>query len=264
VGYLTDTHCHLNLKIFQEDLQQVLDRAWERGVKRILVPGIDLETSRRAIGIAESDPRIFAAVGVHPSEANTWQPGTSRSLREIASHPKVAAIGEIGLDYYRDLAPRTLQKQIFRAQLELAVELGKPVSVHNRAAWQDLWGELVRWMDGIPTNSGRSPGVLHSFDGEIDQGLQALEKGFFLGVSGPVTFTKARLHQQLVTGLPLAGILIETDAPYLTPHPFRGHRNEPSYTYLIVEKIAALHQTSPELVAEVTSANAARLFTWGA
>lgn len=264
---LTDTHCHLNLNKFQEDLPDVLARAEASGVERILVPGIDLPTSRLAVEIAERYPIVFAAVGVHPSDANTWDQSTAFNLRQLASSTKVVAIGEIGLDYYRDHASRDLQRQIFREQLLIAAELELPVSVHNRSATQDVWSDLTEWQARLHEKGlglAERPGVLHSFDGTLEDAQAMINCGFFLGISGPVTFSNARQRQQLAAQLPLSSLLIETDAPYLTPLPYRGRRNEPAYTHYIIEKLAALHQVEYPVVAQETFSNAARLFVWGA
>ncbi len=268
MGWLTDTHCHLNLNTFQEQLESVLERAWERGIGRILIPGIDLETSRSAVALAERYEALYAAVGVHPGDASTWTEDTLPALRELARHPKVVAVGEIGLDYYRDRSPRPLQRQVFRAQLELAAELELPVVIHNRESIADLWGELSAWQDALEQNgsalSGR-PGVLHSYDGTLDTAQQAISKGFFIGVSGPVTFKNAGERQSVVSALPLEHVLIETDAPYLTPHPYRGRwPNEPSYVAFVAEKIAELHGLPIETVTRTTWQNAVQVFHWGA
>ena len=265
MGWFTDTHCHLNLNIFQEDLASILERAWERGLRRILVPGIDLATSRSAVALADQHPNLYAAVGIHPGDASTWSEHSLSELRELASHPKAVAIGEIGLDYYRDRSPRPLQRQVFRAQLELAGELGLPVVIHNREATDDLWAELSAWQTELSSASSaltQHPGVLHSFDGSDSFARQAISSGFFIGISGPVTYKNARDRQELVTGLPLEHLLIETDAPYLTPHPYRGRRNEPAYVTLVAEKIAELHGQGVEAISRATWENAALLFGW--
>jgi TatD DNase family protein len=267
VRFLTDTHCHLNLNIFREDLSEILDRAQERGVSRILVPGIDLETSRLAVELSEKYPQLFAAVGIHPGDASGWQANSRMELRQLAQHPKVMAIGEIGLDYYRDRSPRQIQQEAFNEQLSLAAELELPVVIHNREALGDLWDALSSWQeqlvrDGSPLAS--RPGVLHSYDGNLESAQRFIEKGFFIGISGPVTFKNAQERQQVAAGLPVARLLIETDAPFLTPHPYRGRRNEPAYVAYVAEKISVLHQQPPEAIARATSDNAAQLFKWGA
>ena len=264
---ITDTHCHLNLNTFQEDLPAVLERAWKVGVERILIPGIDLPTSRMALDLAHRDPRLFAAVGVHPSNALTWDENTLSALEGLARDPKVVAIGEIGLDYYRDHAPRDLQRRIFAAQLDLASSLNLPVSIHSRSSFTDVWQIAAAWQAGLNSTGSplaTRPGVFHSFEGALDEAFQVTERGFLLGISGPVTFTNARARQEMVAGLPLSSLLVETDAPYLTPHPHRGKRNEPSFAQIIVNKIADLQQIEYDRVANQTTANAARLFAWRA
>lgn len=267
MAFLTDTHCHLNLNTFQDDLDAVIDRARESGVQRILIPGIDLPTSRLAVDLAERYAPLYAAVGVHPSDALSWDEHSLSQLRELAQSRKVVAIGEIGLDYYRDHAPRELQRQVLLQQLELAGQVELPVSIHNRDSFTDLWELISGWQADLARSGSKwagSPGVFHSFDGLLAEAKQVIEHGFFLGVSGPLTFTNAKARQESFAQLPLANLLVETDAPYLTPHPHRGKRNEPSYIPLIVNKIADLHQIEYDKVAQETSANAARLFVWGA
>jgi TatD DNase family protein len=240
-------------------------RAWEAGITRILVPGIDLESSRHAVQLADTHEAIFAAVGVHPSDANTWTPETLAGLRELAQHPKVVAVGEIGLDYFRDRAPRPLQRSIFQAQLELAASLGLPVVVHNRDSFSDLWPMLSAWADELSRTASplsARPGVLHSFTGNLEEGLAAAKKCFFLGISGPVTFTNAPERQRITAGLPTKALLLETDAPYLTPHPYRGKRNEPAYTALIAKKMGELFRLDESEIENLTADNAARLFVW--
>lgn len=266
MGLLTDTHCHLNLNTFQDVLAQVLERAWEHGLGRILIPGIDVETSQKAVELAEQHPNLYAAVGVHPSEASAWDEGTLSTLRSLAHHPKVAAVGEIGLDYYRDHAPRSLQRETFQAQLALAAELSLPVVVHIRESFEDVWADLSEWRRGL-VQAGSSlaerPGVLHSFDGTLAMAQMAMENDFFIGISGPVTFKNAHERQTIASALPLNKILIETDAPYLTPHPFRGRwPNEPGHVVYVAEKLAELHAQPVTAIAKATWENAALLFDW--
>jgi TatD DNase family protein len=262
---LTDTHCHLYFPDFNDDLEEVLNRAWDEGVQRILIPGIDLDTSRQAVALAESHPNIFAAVGVHPNDSLAWDDATEDKLRYLAAHPKTLAIGEIGLDFYRDRAPKNHQIDVFLAQLGLAAECGLPVVIHNRQAIEDTWPILETWQEQL-TKTGsplaNRPGVLHSFDESFLWAEKAIERNFYIGISGPVTIRKATMKHELVKFCPLSKLLIETDAPFLTPHPFRGRRNEPAYTAYIAEKIAGLKSTSVDEVMEQTYANAAALFGW--
>ena len=262
---LVDTHCHLNFEAFDDDRQAVLERARQAGVERILNPGIDLPSSRAAVQLAERYPQVYAAVGVHPNEALSWTDETLQELRELAKHPKVVAIGEIGLDYYRDRAPQDEQRAIFSRQLLLAAEFDKPVIIHNREATEDVLKILTDWQMELVGGSpllAQLPGVLHSFSYGEDAAREALRLNFFLGFTGPVTFRNAPDLQKLVSDLPLEKVLVETDAPFLTPHPHRGKRNEPAYVRLVAEKIAELHGLPFEIVANITSENAERLFRW--
>ncbi len=264
---LIDTHCHLNFNLFQTDLANVLERAWENGIERILIPGIDLETSRRAVELSEMHPKLFSAVGIHPSEAGSWDKNSLSQLIELAQHPKVVAFGEIGLDYYRDLAPRDLQIEVFQAQLELASDLEKPVIIHNRQAIEDIWPLLYEWQAGLnrkEIKTAMRPGVLHSYEGTIKLALKASQLNFAIGIGGPVTFRNAPERQLLASSIPLSGMVLETDAPFLTPHPHRGERNEPAFISLIAEKIADLNNKTLDQIAKITSDNADRLFAWGA
>lgn len=262
---LVDTHCHLNLNLFQDDLVEVLERSLDAGIVRILIPGIDLETSRSAIALCEQDERLYAAVGVHPNDAGTWNEQTLMELRELAKHPRVVAIGEIGLDYYRDHAPHALQVEILHEQLALAAELGKPVVLHNRDAMDDLWPIVSSWRMDLARNGAElaeHPGVFHAFDGDAATASQIIAEKFWIGVGGPVTFKNANSRQEMVCALPIANLLLETDAPFLAPHPWRGRRNEPAYIPFICQKVAEIHHLSFEETARETSRNANILLGW--
>lgn len=262
---LTDTHCHLDFDQFDNDRNQVIDRAEKRGLNRILVPGIDMASSRAAVALAEQYEIVYAAVGVHPNHGTAWSTDTHKFLIELAEHPKVVAIGEIGLDFYRDWTPNALQRKIFRKQLEIAAEVGLPVVIHNREADDTTIPMLVEWQKMLQ-NSGHElalkPGVLHSYSGNIKLAEPVLNSGFFLGITGPVTFKNALDTQEVARNIPADRLLIETDGPFLTPHPYRGKRNEPSYVYYVAEKIAELRSVSPEQVSRFTSDNAKNLFKW--
>jgi TatD DNase family protein len=262
---LVDTHCHLDFNRFDQDRDEIVDRARQAGIKRILNPGITLESSEQAIRLAEKYPEVYAAVGVHPNDGSSWNGKSKSRLRELGSHKKVVAIGEIGLDFYRDRTPQDLQKRIFIEQLELAAELDLPVVIHTRDSIKDVLTILDEWSKSLTASQSRlneHPGVLHSFSGDHNQANQARGLSFFVGITGPVTFSKASDLQNLVIRLPLRDILIETDAPFLTPHPYRGKRNEPARVKLVAEKIAELKQQAYNTVTEVTSKNAAQLFGW--
>ena len=268
----TDTHCHLNFNKFDPDRDEVLRRAEEAGVTRILIPGTSLTSSRSAVELAESQPGLYAAIGVHPTEVDTLQVDTLAGLRKLASESsRIVAVGEIGLDYYWDTSPHELQERLLTEQLDLAAELALPVVIHFREKGDAPDGDCARnllkllgeWVAGL--RSGKNPlagrpGVLHSFSGSLETARAAIGLGFFLGVTGPVTYRMDR--QELIRQLPLENLLIETDAPFLAPHPQRGKRNEPAYVRLIADKIALLHSCSLEEVAAATSQNARRLFDW--
>jgi TatD DNase family protein len=262
---LVDTHCHLNLADFDHDRLQVIERARVNCVDRILIPGIDVATSQSAIKFAHQFPEVFAAVGVHPNEAMSWSEESLIILRLLATEEKVVAIGEIGLDYYRNFAPQALQRTIFLLQLELAAEIGLPVIIHNRQASEDITRSLLDWTKGLSSNRSRlahHPGVLHSFSGSVDMAKTMVGHNFNIGITGPVTFRNAQVLQAVVISTPLDSMLVETDAPYLTPHPYRGKRNEPANVRIVAEKIAELKDQPFEMVASITSGSADRLFDW--
>lgn len=260
----TDTHCHLDFDRFSKDRSQVIQRAKEAGLVWILNPGIDLHTSQAAIELASAYPKLISAsVGIHPNYGLSWTADIIPALNELAMLPGVVAIGEIGLDYYRQHTPKDQQRRMLEAQLSLADELCLPVILHNRDASHDLTSILKTWHQGLIHSRNplsERPGVFHSFSADRLTANQAIEMNFYIGVSGPVTFTNASDHKAIIQELPLKSLLLETDAPFLTPHPHRGKRNEPSYIPLIAEEIAKLHKTNLANVAQVTYQNACRLF----
>lgn len=261
----TDTHCHLYFDAFDGDREQVVERARSAGLVRILSPGIDLETSRAAIRLAEKYSEVYTAVGIHPNSATEWNRDTLAELRSLASHSKVVAIGEIGLDYYRDRAPKDVQKQVFREQLALAAEIGLPVVLHNRQASDDILDILSGWQVQLLKAGSQLVdrlGVMHSFTADMETAKKALALGFRIGITGPVTFRNAGELQAVVKSLPIEHVLIETDAPFLAPHPLRGKRNEPAYVVKVAEKIAEFHELPLPTVANITTGNADRLFQW--
>jgi TatD DNase family protein len=273
----TDTHCHMDLNKFDADRELVLQRAMEAGVGRMLVPGLDLDSSRAAVDLAESHPGIRAAVGFHPTDIGKLTPAAMNDLHELANRPCVAAIGEIGLDYYWVESPekRLEQRQKLPLQLELAGEVNKPIILHLREqddaecgeATKDLFDILELWQTGLRQAGhplSASPGVFHSFNGNLESAQRAIEMNYYIGITGPVTYRKADSQRELVSRLPLDRMLIETDSPFQTPHPHRGSRNEPANVVFIADKIAELHHTSREQVAKITSQNASRLFGWEA
>jgi len=258
--HLTDTHAHLDLPQFDPDREEVIERALEAGVTRIVTIGINLESSRAAIALVEDHLHIYAAVGTHPHDAVALTPQALSELRELAQHPKVVAIGETGLDFYRDLSPRDQQQIAFERQLELAAELHLPVIVHCREAQAQVMATLRAWAARHPAPANGWRGVLHAFSGDQAMAEAAREIGFMIALGGPVTFQNARRLQALVPQLPLDQLLLETDAPYLAPHPYRGQRNEPARLILIAEAIARLYGMSFAEITSQTTTNAVQLF----
>jgi len=257
---LTDTHCHLILPEFSVDLDETLERAQASGIGTLIVPGIDLPTSRMAVSLAESRPGLFAAVGIHPHESESWSPSVGVELRELARSPAVKAIGEIGLDHYRDRAPRPAQRAALQAQLEIAGDLRLPVIVHNRAAIEELLAVLIEWSGGLDPRLRSRAGVLHAFSGELEHAQTAIGSGFFIGVAGPLTYPNAQPLRELVQRVSLDRLLLETDSPFLPPQSHRGQRNEPAHMSEIATTLAKLHSSEIAEVSRLTSQNAARLF----
>lgn len=255
---LVDTHLHLDFEQYDADREQVLERARAADVGYLITIGIDAETCVNAILLAEQYPQIYAAVGWHPNSANEWTAVSPVALREWARHPKAVAIGEIGLDYYWKRVPKKVQQAAFEAQLAIASELKLPVVIHDRDAHEDTIATLRAWVRG--GSAPNPPGVLHCFSGDLKMARQALDLGFYLGVDGPVTYKKAQDLQELVSALPLDRLVIETDAPFLTPHPHRGKRNEPAYVRYVAEQLARLHNKTLDQVAEQTTQNVRTLF----
>jgi TatD DNase family protein len=258
---LIDTHAHLDFPQFDADREAVIERAKGAGVTAIVNVGADLVSSHRAVALARKVPGIYAAVGMHPHDAKKLDGAALAELRELAQLPKVVAVGEIGLDFYRDLSPRDVQRRAFRAQLAWAAKLAKPVVIHDRDAHDEVMAILSDWAAGLKSSplAGRL-GVLHTFSGDLAMAEQALELGFYVSISGPVTYRNARHLPDIVRALPLDRLLVETDCPYLAPHPHRGKRNEPAHVRLVAERIAALRGATMGELAAATTANAERLF----
>lgn len=249
---MIDSHAHLDFPQFEEDREQVIDRAREAGITEIINVGADLVSSRRSVELAERYPFIYAAVGIHPHDADSLDESVLDEVRTLAMHPKVVAIGEIGLDYYRDLSPRERQVDAFERQLELARSLELPFIVHDR----DAHDEVMSILEATAGEQGSLRGVLHCFSGDVSMANRALELGLQISVGGPVTFRNARLLPDVVREVPLSRLLLETDCPYLAPHPYRGKRNEPAYVVLVAQAVATLKGVSVSEVQRTTSHNA--------
>ncbi len=261
---LVDSHCHLNLPHFNHDIDVVYNNARGNDVLNMIVPGIDLETSIKAIKLSETYDGVFAAVGVHPNSANLWEDCHFTSLVELASNPKVVAIGEIGLDYYRTSASRETQHKILIKQLELAIAVSKPIILHCRDAFEDLWQILLDSGFEKGWQFGKSKGVFHSFSESLINAQKIIEKSYKIGISGAVTYKSGISIQQIVSSIPLQHILVETDSPYLSPHPYRGKRNEPAYITEIIKKIALQNNLHIDQIAYQTTRNSQELFGLGA
>jgi TatD DNase family protein len=259
IALLVDTHCHLDLHHFDTDRDAVLERARAAGVGRILIPGIDLAQNRRAVALAEKYSQLRVAVGVHPNDTPDFGARELGALRALAQHPQVDAIGEIGIDLYWKAVPLEQQQHAFRMHLELAADLNKPVIIHDREAHAEVMAILRE-------QAPPAGGVLHAFSGDAAMAAEAMQLGFYLGVDGPLTYKKSDALRAIVATVPLDRILIETDAPYLTPdappQAKRGTRNEPANVRHVAQKLAEVRGLSVDAVAEATTANARRLFRW--
>ncbi len=257
---LVDTHCHLYFGRYDHDRAEVMRRAREAGVQRVIVPAIDMETCHDAIALAASAPGLFAAVGIHPNSSGNFDGAMIDDLRDLATAPQVVAVGEIGLDYHWDRSPKPTQWRAFEAQLALASALALPVIIHNREASADLMAILTHWAPTAPASLKGRLGVLHSFSASGEIAERALELGFYLGFTGPITFKKADDLREIAGRVPIERILIETDGPFLAPQPRRGRRNEPACVRYVNDKLAELHCLSPEAMARQTTRNAEALF----
>jgi TatD DNase family protein len=252
---LFDTHAHLHFPEFAADLGAVLERARAAGVRRLVTIGTDVETTRAAIALAEQHADLWAAAGIHPHDAAAADDAALAEVERLArSSPKVVAIGETGLDFFRDLSPRESQERVFRWQLELARRLGKPVLVHCRDAHAETLAILGE------EDVGRSGGVMHCFSGDAVVARRVLDLGLLISIAGPVTYPNARALPDVVRMVPADRLVIETDCPFLPPQPYRGRRNEPSYIGITAARVAELRGEPLERVAEQTSEAARRLF----
>jgi TatD DNase family protein len=249
---LVDTHAHLDDAAFAPDLDAIVARAVAAGVSTMVSVGIDVASSRRVVALAERLPQVTGAVGIHPHDAGSVAPETVHELAEWIGHPRVVALGETGLDHYRDDAPRPAQAALFRAHLALAQETGLPVVIHCREAYPDVLAMLDAFAGVVA--------VFHAFSGSVEMARACVSRGHYLSFAGPLTFTNARRLVDVARDAPLDRILIETDAPFLSPHPHRGRRNEPAHVRLVAQRLAEVRGASLEAIAEATTANARRVF----
>jgi TatD DNase family protein len=249
---MIDTHAHLIHRSFRRDLSEVLERAWAAGLRAIVVVGYDIESSRAAVQMAAEHERLYAAVGIHPHDAQSADERTLAEIEELAENRKVVAVGETGLDFYRDLSPRGKQEECFLRHIEIAARRDLPVIVHDREAHHDV----VRVLE----QQGMARATLHCFSGGPELACRAAAMGYFIGVAGPVTFASAPRLEELVRRVPRDRLLAETDCPWLAPEPHRGKRNEPSYVRFVVERVSSLWGVSMGEAGDVLSANALRAF----
>jgi TatD DNase family protein len=248
-----DTHCHLDFENFDGDRESVVQRSIKNKIEAIITIGTSVETSIKAIELSKKFATVFAAVGIHPNDAANVNQKSVQKIYDISSNPKVVAIGEIGLDYYRKYTSEDVQKELFRTQLKIAREKELPVIIHNREAHADVYDILVQ------EKSSDLKGVLHSFDGDAHFLDSILSYNFYISFTGVITFKNTNF-EEIIKRVPLENLLLETDSPFLTPVPFRGKRNEPSYVTYVAEKIAQIKEISVEELAKITSANARKLF----
>ncbi|PRS19339.1 TatD family hydrolase [Bacillus safensis] len=251
---LFDTHAHLNAEQYNEDLEQVIERAKSEKVEKIVVVGFDRPTITRAMELIEEYDFIYAAIGWHPVDAIDMTDEDLAWIKDLSQHEKVVAIGEMGLDYYWDKSPKDVQKEVFRRQIALAKEVNLPIVIHNRDATEDVVTILKE------EGAAEVGGIMHCFTGSLETAKACMDMNFYISFGGPVTFKNAKKPKEVVKEIPSDRLLIETDCPYLTPVPFRGKRNEPSYVKYIAEQIAEQREISFEELAELTTKNAKKVF----
>ena len=249
---LFDTHAHMNDPAFDEDREQVLLGLKDKGVEYMMNVGCCLDSSKDCVAMAEKYPFVYAAVGTHPDTADEVNEDVLDAYREMAKHPKVLAIGEIGLDYYYETIPREIQIKAFRMQMELAQQLKMPVIVHERNAHDDGMRVAKEFKDVT--------GVFHCYSGSAEMARQLVNMGWYIGFTGVLTFKNARKAVETAESIPLDRIVLETDCPFMAPEPFRGKRNDPGYLYRMAEQLAQIRGLPVEEVTEITTQNAKRLY----
>ena len=258
---IVDTHAHLDMAHFNKDRSEVIARALDSGVKTIVTVGLDLASSQKAIKLAENHSEVLASVGFHPHEAARVKEADITALAEIASHPKVVAIGETGLDFYRNRSPREAQLPVLKWQLELAMKLDLPVVIHSRQADRDMLALLRDWAFCHKRPNRKPIGVIHCFNSDMDTAQRYLDMGFFISLGAYIGYPASLRMHPVIRSLPGDRLVVETDCPYLPPQKYRGKRNEPAYLPLTVRLLAGIRKVSPETVAEETTQNAAKLFS---
>ncbi len=250
---MIDSHCHLDSKVYNQQIEPLLAQAKAAGVHTVVTVGADMGSSENTVAIAAKHAMVYATVGIHPHDATECDQASLDRLRFLAKQTKVVAIGEIGLDYYRDMSPRPVQKQAFAQQLDLAVELNMPVVIHTREAFDDTL-EIIR-----PYAKKLPGGVFHCFPGTAEDAAKVFDIGFIISVGGVITFPKSSMAQ-MVTQVPLDRVILETDSPYLTPVPHRGKTNSPAYVSYVAEMLASLRGISRSEVIKVTDRTCRKLY----
>ena len=255
-----DTHAHLDMGAFDKDRREVIERALDAGVDTIITVGTSLDSSKQAIKLAEEFPEVFATVGLHPHDVATVEREDIAGLGVIANHPKVIAIGEIGLDFHRDYSTRGAQLQALKWQLDLATKLELPVIIHCREAEKDMLSLIREWTSGYGGPCGQCQGVIHCFNGDSYSAKQYLDMGFYLSFGAYIGYPSSRNSHDVIRSIPEYRLLVETDCPFLPPQSRRGKRNEPAYLRLTVQVLAEIREESSRNIAETTTQNARRLF----
>ncbi len=251
--YLVDSHSHIDLEDF-EDISQIVKNAKISGVEKIVIPSVDRSSFEKVISITNEYDGVYCALGIHPTEAQKAKDEDYDKIIELADNPKVVAIGECGLDYYWDKTYIAEQKVAFIKQIEIAIALKMPLIVHDRDAHKDTFDIITQNIkDEIPV-------IMHCFSGSLEFAKECIKKGFYIALGGVVTFKNAKKAHEVAKEIPLSHLLLETDAPYLTPVPYRGQRNEPAYVKLVAEEIARIREVSPEEIAQITTENARKVF----
>lgn len=253
---LIDTHVHLNADHYDEDLDAVIDRARDAGIEKMVVVGFDRKTIERTMKLIDEHSDVYGVIGWHPVDAVDCTDEDLEWIEELSKHEKIVGIGETGLDYHWDKSPKGIQKEVFKKQIALAKRVNLPIIIHNRESTEDCV-EILK-----EENAGEIGGIMHAFSADENVADEVMGMNFYISLGGPVTFKNAQLPKDIAVHVPLEKLLVETDAPFLTPHPYRGKRNEPSYVKLVAEKIAELRDMPYEAFAKATTENAERLFNF--
>lgn len=251
---LIDSHAHIQDEKFKHDLDEVLENAQKAGLEKIICIGYDYETSREAVKLAHNFPQIYAVVGVHPHDSKKVNEDILQKLYRLARDPRVVAIGETGLDFYRDLSPRAQQRKAFVEQVKIAQELYKPVVIHDREAHQEVLDIIKK------ERAGKNGGVMHCYSGRLPLAVELMREGFYISFAGPLTYKNAKKTHEVAAKIPMDRILLETDCPYLSPEPLRGKRNEPANVKYVAQKMAEIRGKDIEEIAYITSLNAKKVF----